>query len=220
MRMPRSAAVALAAIASIAALLAPRAADAAPYGLRLFGGYNTYAMGDWDDVRRSLFLPASLAGDPSDGHSLGVSGEMGLGQSLTLTASYERLVPGRMSEINGQQLQIPANAFLLEAEYRRRWRPRLMVGVGAGLGYYQLGDEVESPPTARNLEGESLGWQAFALGEWEWTSSLALGLDVGYRNAEVGVDEVNRHPPFTDTVMDYSGLHTRLFIRVHEKGAR
>jgi hypothetical protein len=177
-------------------------------------------MGDWDDVRRALFVPASLAGDPHDGYSLGVSGEMAFGPWFAITGSYERLVPGRMSEVNGEKLQLPANALLLEAEFRRRFSSRIRVGIGGGLGNYRLGEEVESPGTERNLEGGKLGAQAFALGEWDWTSSVSLGLDIGYRWAAVDVEEVDRQPPTTETVVDYSGLHTRLVLRLHQKGAR
>lgn len=217
MRIPRAAGLALVA----AALCAPHPASSeVTFGARAFGGYNTYAMDDWDDVRRALFIPAGSVATPSDGYSLGVSAEMAFGPWLAITGSYERLVPGRMSEVNGQKLQLPANALLLEAEFRRRLSSRFRFGIGGGIGHYQLGDEVESPGTGRNLEGEKLGAQAFALGEWDWTSSVALGLDIGYRWAAVDVHKVNRQPPRTETVMDYSGLHTRLVLRLHQKSAR
>ena len=217
MRMPCTAAVAFLA----AALFVPHPAAAeTAFGVRFFGGYNTYALGDWDDVRRALFVPASQAGDPHDGHSLGIGLDLGWGPWLAFTGSYERLVPGRMSEVNGEKLKLPANALLLEAEFHRRIRPRLWVGVGGGIGHYQLGEEVESPGTNRNLEGDNWGSQLYGLVEWEWTSMVSLGLDVGYRKASVDVTDANRQPPRTETVVDYSGLNTRLVMRLHRKRAR
>ena len=210
MRMPRSATLAFAA----AALLAPRPAlPQATIGVRAFGGYNTYAMGDLNDIMRGLFVPPGSYGDPKDGYSLGVGAELSWRPSLSFTLSYERLVPGRMSEVNGQKMQLPANALLLEAEYRRRVRPRLRLGVGGGAGYYQLGEETESPGTSRNYEGDGFGGQAFGLGEWELTPAASIGLDVGYRWAAVEVSEVNRQPPTFGIEMDYSGLNTRLVLR-------
>lgn len=217
MRMPRNAALALAA----AALLAPRpAAPQVALGARAFGGYNTYAMGDREDIERGLRVPPGSLAVSDDGYSLGVGAELAWGLSLAVTASYERLVPGRMSEVNGEKLRLPANALLFEAEYRRRLRPRIRVGVGAGGGYYQLGEETESPGTGRNFEGGAFGSQAFGLGEWDLTSTTSIGLDVGYRWASVAVSKVNRQPPSFDINVDYSGLHTRLVLRFHPRGAR
>lgn len=203
-----------------AACLAPRPADAQGLGIRAFGGYNTYAMGDANDIRRGLFIPTSLYSTPKDGFSLGIGGEWSVRSWLSVTASYERLVVGRMAEINGQKMKLPANAFLLEFEHRRRLRPRVMVGVAAGGGYYQLGEEVESPATSRNYEGSSFGGQAFALGEYEWTPAASIGLDLGYRWAKVDVSKVNANPPPIGIDVDYSGLHTRIVLRYMPRRTR
>ena len=217
MRMPRNAALALAA----AALLAPRPAlPQATVGIRAFGGYNTHAMGDLDDIMRGLYVPPDSYSNPKDGYSLGVGAELAWSQSLSFTASYERVVPGRMSEVNGQKMKLPANVFLLEAEYRWRLRPRFRAGVGGGGGYYQLGEEVESPGTSRDYEGEAPGSQAFALGEWDVTPAASIGLAVGYRWALVGVDKVNRQPPKFAIDVDYSGLITRIVLRYVPKRTR
>jgi len=92
-------------------------------------------------------------------------------------------------------------------------RPRLRIGAGAGAGYYQLGEEIESPGTDRDFEGDAFGGQAWALGEWEMTAAASVGLDVGYRWAQVPVDKVNRQSPPFDIDVDYSGLNTRLVLR-------
>ena len=89
-----------------------------------------------------------------------------------------------------------------------------------GGGYYQLGEETESPGTGRNFEGGAFGGQAFGLGEWDLTSTTSIGLDVGYRWASVDVSKVNRQPPPIEIDVDYSGLHTRLVLRFHPRGAR
>ena len=210
MRIQPNAALALV----VAALLVPRSAlPQAATGLRTFGGYNTYAMGDANDIRRGLFIPSRTFSTPRDGHSLGVGAELALRRSLSFTASYERLVPGRMCEVNGEKMRLPANALLLEAEYRRPMGSRYRAGLGGGGGYYQLGEEVESPGTSRNFEGGTLGGQAFALGEWDMTAAVSVGLDVGYRWARVGVDKVNRQTPSFEIDVDYSGLNTRLVLR-------
>jgi hypothetical protein len=207
MRMPGIAAAALIA----AALLAWRPASAqTALGVRVFGGYNTYAMGDAEDIRRGLFRPAGDFPELKDGYSLGVGAELGWRQFLSFTLSYERLAVGRLSD---SDLQFPCNALLLEAEYRRRLRPRLMVGVAGGTGYYQLGEEIESPKTQRDFEGAAPGGQAYAIGEWELTPAGSVGIDLGYRWAKVGVDKVNREPPFTGIDVDYSGLIARIMLR-------
>lgn len=210
MRMPRNVAAALVA----AALLAPRPAHPqAVLGIRTFGGYDTYAMEDWNDIRRGLLIPASQFSRPKDGWSLGVGAELAWTKSLSFTLSYERMTPGRMSEVNGQKMKLPANVLLFEAEVRRRVRPRLQIGLGGGAGYYQLGEEIESPGTDRDFEGESFGGQAFGLGEWDLTSAATFGLDIGYRWAKVGVHKVNRQTPSFGIDVDYSGLSTRLVLR-------
>ena len=196
------------------ALLAPCLAHSqAVLGIRTFGGYDTYAMGDWNDIRRGLFIPASEFSRPKDGWSLGVGAELALRKTLSPTLAYERLTPGRMAEVNGQKMKLPANVMLLEAEYRRPVRPRLQIGIGGGAGYYQLGEEVESPGTARNFAGDAFGGQAFGLGEWDMTPAVTFGLDVGYRWAKVSVSEVNQLPPDFGIDVDYSGLTTRLVLR-------
>jgi hypothetical protein len=210
MRSPRYAAPLLVA----AALLAPHPAfPQAALGIRAFGGYNTYAMGDAEDIRRALFVPRSVYSAPSDGYSLGVGAELAWNPALSFTFGYERLVPGRMSEVNGEKMRLPCNTLLLEAEYRRRLRPHMRIGAGAGGGYYQLGEEVESPGTGRDFEGDAFGGQVFGLVERELTTATAIGLDIGYRWASVKVDKVNRQPPFSETILDYSGLNTRLVLR-------
>jgi hypothetical protein len=107
--------------------------------------------------------------------------------------------------ITSQKMQLPCNALLLEAEYRRRLKPRIQFGAGGGAGYYQLGEEVESPATGQDFEGNSFGGQAFAIGEWEFTPAASIGLDIGYRWAKVGVDKVNREPPFNEIDMGLLG---------------
>jgi opacity protein-like surface antigen len=220
MRTPRSAAVALAAAVS----LAPQAAHSqTAIGIRGFGGYNTYAMGDAEDIRHGLQVPASQFPPLKDGYSLGVGAEWAWRQSLSFAVSYERIAVGRMSEIKiydtggnlitSQKMQLPCNALLLETEYRRRLKPRILFGAGGGAGYYQLGEEVESPATGQDFEGDSFGGQAFAIGEWEMTPAASVGLDIGYRWAKLGVDKVNRQPPPHDIDMDYSGLNTRIVLR-------
>ena len=220
MRMHRRAAVALAA----SVFLAPHAAHSqAAVGLRAFGGYNTYAMDDAEDIRRGLLVPASQFPQLKDGYSLGLGAELSWKPSLSFTLSYERIAVGRMSDITihdrsgnvtgSGKMQLPCNALLLEAEYRRRLKPRIVIGAAGGGGYYQLGEEVESPATDQNFQGNTVGGQAFALGEWELTPAASVGLDLGYRWAKVGVDKVNFQPPPRDIDVDYSGLDTRIVLR-------
>lgn len=223
MRTARNTALLLA----TAALLMPRpAASQMSIGARAFGGYDTYSMGDWNDIRRSLFIPTSLYSRGKDGNSLGGGLELTWGRSLLFTLSYERLTPGRMNGLkinpsdgrlvfDGEKLRLPCNALLLEAEYRRRLRPRLVVGVGAGGGYYQLGEEIESRLTLRNLEGSAFGGQAFALVERQITPATSIGLDLGYRSAKVDVSKVNRQTPPFGIDVDYSGFQSRLVLRLN-----
>ena len=64
MRMPPNTALAFVA----AALLLPSpGAAAVALGARAFGGYNTYAMGDWSDILRGLRAPAGAIGAEDDG---------------------------------------------------------------------------------------------------------------------------------------------------------
>ena len=88
MRMSRNAAIALAA----AWFLAPHAAHSqTAVGLRAFGGYNTYAMGDAEDIRRGLRVPSSQFPPLKDGYSLGVGAELAWrpGLSFTLVRSSD-----------------------------------------------------------------------------------------------------------------------------------
>jgi len=216
MRMPRNAAPLL----LMALLLLPRTGVAGvALGGRAFGGYNTYAMGDWSDILSGLQAPAGAIGPENDGYSLGVGAELGWGQWAG-TFSYERLVAGRQGEVNGEKVRLPANALLLEIEHRRRVRPRLSLGVGGGAGYYRLGEEIESPGTGQDFEGDAFGAQAFGLGEWALMSTVSVGLEIGYRWASVGVSKVNRQPPTREIDVDYSGLNTRLELRFHQRNTR
>jgi hypothetical protein len=211
--MPRNAALLLV----LAALLLPRPASAAvALGARAFGGYSTYAMGDWSDILRGLRAPAGSVAAEDDGYSLGVGAEFRW-DPWSVTTSYERLVPGRQGEVNGEKVRLPANALLLELEYRRRVRTRLFLGVGGGGGYYQLGEEIESPGTDQNFEGNAFGARAFGLGEWTLVPAISIGLEVGYRWAAVGVDKVNLRPTTRDIEVDYSGLNSRLELRFHQQ---
>ena len=208
--MPRRAAP----IVVAAALLVPHSAlSQSVLGVRAFGGYNTYAMDDANDIRRGLQISPSQFTTPKDGPSFGVGAELAWSRWLAFAFSYERLIVGRMAEVNGEKMRLPANALLLEAELRRRLRPLWRIGAGGGVGYYQLGEEIESPGTERDFEGDSFGGQAFALGEWEMTPAASIGLDLGYRWALVPVGKVNHQSPPFDIDVDYSGLNTRLVLR-------
>ena len=215
MRTPRNAAPLL--VMALLLLPRPNAADVA-VGARMFGGYNTYAMGDWSDILRGLRVPAGALGPEDDGYSLGVGAELIWGP-WSATWSYERLVPGRQGEVNSQKVRLPANALLLEIENRRRMRPRLSLGLGGGAGYYQLGEEIESPGTDRDFEGSAFGGQAFGLGEWTLTPTTSIGLEIGYRWASVDVSKVSRQPPAREIDVDYSGLNTRLELRFHQRNS-
>jgi hypothetical protein len=197
-------------------LAAPRAGEAGvALGARLFGAYNNYGMGDWDRLLAAMRIRPGTFARARDGYSMGAGGEFLLGKSLTLALTYERLVPGRMDTLFAQKLRLPANAFLLDLEYRHRIAGRFSMGAGGGGGWYQLGDEIESRDTGVNLDGTGSGGHAAWLADWAFTPNTSLGLSVGYRWARVDVSKINRKPPRFPVEADYSGRIARLGLRFH-----
>jgi hypothetical protein len=217
--------LAMLALTALALIRPDRGGAEVASGLRIEGCYNTHAMGDWDTLATAMRVSPTAFEQAGSGLSFAIGPELRWNERWGLAVTYERLLPAEREDARGRTLRLPANALLVTFEAFRRVRPALRIGVGAGGGYYQLGDEIELKALTTDLEGSGFGYHVSGLGAWTLTRGTDLTFQAGYRGAKVNVDKINRTDPRVfvpgrgfrplDVELDFSGLSARLGIRFH-----
>jgi hypothetical protein len=224
------------ALAVVAFVLAPatsRAESTMKFGITGFGGYNTYAMDDVNDVIDEVnadpdVMDAGISLDKvSGGFGLGGGIQIWAADSWVISAEYERLFASTKDEGNvlgtpvSVELSIPADAFVLTAAYLFPSASKARFGLGAGAGYYSTSgtQEVASPGIAFSEEanGSGIGFHVLGVMDYAASSQIHLGLRAGYRIAKTSDLEDSTGDKIenldgSESQADWSGLMTRAGI--------
>jgi len=187
----------MAVLAAAALAVNPMQASAAPsFGGEVFGAFNTYSMGDVNDV---IDVANSLGADYNEvgnGMTGGLGIRMWATENLMISGVWEPLFVTAEDGQGGPELTADANSFQITGGYFFPSATTARYGIAAGLGYYSLAEDTG--------EGSGLGFHVLGMSEWTVSRGFAVTAGAGYRFADVEVDNAG------GASVDYSGFMARL----------
>lgn len=195
------------------------------FGITGFTGYQGYAMDDINDdiiaISDALSQPGDLVqldelnGDVSFG--LGVKADVS--PAWRIYGEYEHLSDntGGGNQIGSFKLDVSAETFLVGATYFFPSTSKARLGLGAGIGYYDFGGELEANGTIGTDEysgsasagGSTIGFDGRGTLDVAMSEKFHFDLALGYRSAsgDLEVDGTG-----TDTDLDWSGVMSRVGV--------
>jgi outer membrane protein with beta-barrel domain len=197
---------------------APASAGSADFGIGLFGGYNTYAMNDVNDM---------FTGTPVDDISSGIGFGGGLrvrtSPSLLLSLDYERLTGSTSSSgVSGGitydvDFDMPANAIVAGATYYFPSAAKTRFGVTGGIGYYMasgsgtitLDDGVNNVTLTGDATGNGVGFHGGGALDVSLSPVAHFEAMAGYRVAKTGDLEDSDGTTIPDFKAEWSGFMSR-----------
>ena len=192
-------------------------------GISGFTGYQSYAMGDINDViadvNEELSQPGDLVqidelnGDVSFGAGL----KADLDSTWRIYAEYEHLSDntGAGNQIGSVTIDVDSETFLVGGTYFLPSSGKARVGFGGGVGYYDFGGELQASGTVGSVpfsgtvdaSGTTVGFHVRADLDVRMSQKLHFDAALGYRGAtgdlEVEGVEVGKN-------LDWSGAMTRV----------
>jgi hypothetical protein len=130
-------------------------------------------------------------------------------QSWMFSAGWEPLFVNTEDEASGDKLSVDANAFTVSGAYFFPSPSNAKYGIGAGVGYYSIGGELESGGSSVDITGSTVGFHFMGLGEWTVSPGFAITGGAGYRIANVGDTKMNDVSSSPEYETDYSGFMAR-----------
>jgi hypothetical protein len=211
---------------------------AGKWGVDLFGGANTQAMGD---ANKTL---ATVGGSIHNGFEWGLDATYGLGSNVQLALGAGEIY--NSDKFNGGSIILPALSFSLGTNYMLpRFASNFDVGLGLGAEYEWLDGETSVDPSVipaghidgwlgggggggggggttpsggtyvvTECQGGGVGGMANLHARYFFTPNWDLLLLAGYRYAVVGhvIGTRNGFSEVEKEQVDYSGLVTRLCL--------
>ena len=115
----------------------------------------------------------------------------------------------RTEKNSGDEANLNANAFEATAGYYFPSSTPARFGLGAGIGYYSLGGEINSSTSTLKLEGSTVGFHVMGLMEWTVKPGFAITGSAGYRVADIKDTKVDNVSATPEMSTDYSGMTLR-----------
>lgn len=185
---------------------------AATFGGEVYGQFNTYSMGDWNDAIDAI---NAFGGTNFDNINNGISGGLAARMWATpnwmFSLGWEPLFASTEDSPSGSKIKLNANAVLLTAGYFFPTPSAGKYGIAAGLGYYHLGGKVEETgyPSA-DLTGNAIGFHVLGQAEWMVSPGFGVTAGAGYRMAKIGDTKLEGTSATPKLETDYSGFTGRL----------
>jgi hypothetical protein len=194
------------------------------FGVSVFGGYNSYAMDDAnelvDQVNDALAGTGYSMDEISSGFAYGGGVRIRPSTSLMIALDYERL--NASSELSifdfDFELEVPADAFTGTLIYLFPSTSRARFGIGAGLGYYSSSGSLSADSSGvgieTDVEGSGIGFHG--LGALDLAVSPVVHLEgmAGYRFAQTSDIEVAGDTAYNsegeEATLDWSGFMSRV----------
>lgn len=213
---------------ALAALLLTAAAPAHAemrVGVAVFGGYNSHAMDDANELIEDVNDGLVGSGYSMDeiSSSWGFGGGVRLrpsGDKLMIALDYEKLNAGSELEVFGSSFEIeaPADAFTGTLFYLFPSSSRARVGLGAGIGYYmgegEIGADSAGVGIEIDAEGSGIGFHGLAAVDYGISPVVHLEAMAGYRYAKTSDLEVGGQTAFNqageEATLDWSGVMSRV----------
>ena len=193
-------------------------ASAATVGGEVFGAFSTHSMKDWND---RVVAPANQSGGNMENFNNGYGGGLGMrvwpNSNWMLAATWEPLFVSRTEKVSGDEANLKANAFEATAGYFFPSHTPAKFGLGAGLGIYSLGGDIQST-TDLKLSGSTVGFHVMGMTEWTVKPGFALTGSAGYRVANIKDTKVQDVSATPQMSTDYSGLMLRAGVAFYLPG--
>ena len=202
------------------------------FGIAGFAGYNSYAMGDANDLIDTIDDALEGTGYDMDEISSGWGFGGGLrvkpSPKFLLAFDYERLNASSELEIfdSGFELDVPANAFTGTAVYLFPSASKAQFGLGAGVGYYKssgsAGFDSSGVSIEADVEGSGVGFHGAGFADFAISPVVHLEAMAGYRLAETGEVEIAGDTAFNaegdEATLDWGGFMSRVGLSFYFGG--
>ena len=206
----------LVALSLFALAVAPSFALAGTFGAEAFGSFSTYSMTDVNDA----IDVANQAGSSFDNVSSGLSGGLGVrmwaNQNWMISGGWEPLRASTESSATSEKFNVNSQSFSVGGTYFMPSATNARYGLGASLGYYTIGGEVEDPTGTAKIEGSGAGFSFHGTGEWTINKQFAFTGTAGYRLANIEMkDEAGanlQNAAGENATADYSGFTGRVGV--------
>ena len=210
-------------VAALVLVTGANAEAAMRIGLSGFTGYQGYAMDDINEVLTALDDELSSPGDEASIDLLDGDPSFGLGVKFDLNPNwrvyteYEHLSDnsGGGNLVGSVQIDVASETFLVGATYFLPSTGKARFGLGAGVGYYDFGGDLETSGTvgttpfsgSASASGTTIGFHGRADLDVTMSEKFHFDLALGYRSAS---GELEADGQGTGTDLDWSGVMTRV----------
>jgi hypothetical protein len=202
-----------------AGLASNGSASSMSWGGQVFGGFDTFKMGDWNDAIDQANASGSNFDNVKSGYSFGVGPTLTVNGTWQLGAHFEMLM-GKKSDdaASGQSLQPSANAFGVSAMYLFPSKSSMSYALGGGVDYMTLTGKLDSPGTSAKIEGSGVGGQLLGMTNYAFSPMFSGNLSAGYRLANISIDKIGGSSTSGSPLQseDYSGVIARVGISFHQ----
>jgi len=185
-------------------------AHAVMIGGEVYGSFNTYAMGDWNDIIDEANAAGASIDNINNGISGGIGGRIWTGPNVMLAVAWEPLFAS--TEGSGAEVKLNGNSFVATIAYMVPVGTNARYGVGAGGGFYMLNGELIDTGSTFELEGSTVGFHVLGLAEWTVSPGFGITAGAGYRGAKISDTELEGQSQDPEFETDYSGVTGRVGV--------
>lgn len=207
------------AIAVLAVALAAGSGSATTmqWGLQAHGGFDTFAMDDWNTLIDQQNAGGSNFDNISNGFSFGAGPVLTLNEQWQFGAHYERLVAHKSSD-QGTEVKPAANAIGGSVGYLFPSHTATNFGLNASVDYMTLASKLTDPTASDDIKGTGVGFQFAGTANHTFSPMISGNLTVGYRVADINVDTIGGQDAAGSGLNseNYSGLVTRFGFTYHQ----
>jgi hypothetical protein len=195
----------LAFVVAAACVAMPGVSAAANLGGEVFGAFNTHGM---NDVNEALEATNSGLGTNFDEIKSGLTGGIAVRVWPTgnwmLMAAWEPLFLESSDDASATTFNVDAQSFQATAAYFFPSMTPAKFGFGGGAGLYNIAGEVSGSGGSVPMEGSGVGFHLMGMSEMTVSPGFAVTGGLGWRWAEVEVDDAGGQ------TADYSGVMARV----------
>jgi hypothetical protein len=218
-RIPRILTIVALAMVITSGLASNGSAATMSWGGQVFGGFDTFKMGDWNDAIDAANAGGSTFDKVNSGYSFGLGPTLTVNGQWQLGAHFEMLM-GKKSEdaTSGQTLSPSSNAFGVSAMYLFPSKTSMSFGLGGAVDYMTLTGKVEGTVPDAKIEGSGVGGQLLGMTSYAFSPMFSGSLTAGYRLANINIDKVGGTSTTGSPLQseDYSGVIARVGLSFHQ----
>lgn len=193
------------AIVAVACLAIPGVASAAKVGGEVFGAFNTHGMSDVNDAfEASNQVLGTNFDEIKNGLTGGIAVRVWPTGNWMLSAAWEPLFLESSDDASSTTFNVDAQSFQATAGYFFPSMTPAKFGVGGGAGMYNIGGEVSDPGGSVDVSGSGVGFHLMGMTEMTVSPGFAVTGALGWRWADIEVDDAGGE------TADYSGVMARV----------